>query len=120
MVPGQPAARGGAADTRAVPDQPAASPDRHWVVSDRAAVAAVHPDRHPDRGAGALRAAGLLPGGKIAVPAVGGGRSVARHVDVRWHDGVAAVAETVRLRGGVAEPARTARLRRHVAVAGRP
>ena len=33
LVPGQSAARGGAADARALRDQPAASADRHWVVS---------------------------------------------------------------------------------------
>ncbi len=52
-------------------DQPAASADRHRLLHHRAAVAAVHPHRHPDRGAGALRAAGLFPPGQVAVPAAG-------------------------------------------------
>ena len=61
LVPGQPAAPGGAAGARAALDQPAASADRHRLLPHRAAVAAVPPHRHPDRAAGALRAAGLLP-----------------------------------------------------------
>ncbi len=43
-----------------------------------------------------------------------GGRSGARHVDVCRHHGIAAVAETVRLRGGAGERDGTARLWRHV------
>ena len=95
---------GGAADPRAARDQPAASADRHRFLHHRAAVAAVHPHRHPDRGAGALRAAGLFPAGQVAVPAVAGDRSGPRHVDVRRHHGAAAGAEAARLRGDPAAP----------------
>ena len=91
--------------------QPAAPADRHRLLHHRAAVAAVHPHRHPDRGAGALRAAGLLPAGQVAVPAMAGDRSGARDVDVRRHDGAAAGAEAARLRRDPAAPARAARLR---------
>ena len=107
LVPGQPAAPGGAADARAALGQPAAPADRHRLLHHRAAVAAVHPHRHPDRGAGALRAAGLLPAGQVAVPAVAGDRSGARHVDVRRHHGAAAGAEAAGLRGDPAAPARS-------------
>ena len=48
--------------------QPAASADRHRLLHHRAALAVVHPDRHPDRGAGALRAARLFPQGKSLFP----------------------------------------------------
>ena len=96
----------------------AASADRHWVVPDRAAVAAVHPHRHPDCSAGAVRAAGLLPGGKIAVPAM----AVVDPVRAMWmFVGTMALLLLPKLFGCVAvlvSSARTARLRRHVAVAG--
>ncbi len=78
-------------------DQPAASAHRHRLLHHRAAVAAVHPHRHPDRGAGAFCAAGLLPAGQVAVSAMAGGRSGARDVDVRRHHGPAAGAETAGL-----------------------
>ena len=78
-------------------DQPAASADRHRLLHHRAAVAAVHPHRHPDRGAGAVRAAGLFPAGQVAVSAMAGGRSGARDVDVRRHHGAAAGAEAAGL-----------------------
>ena len=48
--------------------QPAASADRHRLLHHRAALAAVPADRHPDRGAGALRAARLFPPGKSLFP----------------------------------------------------
>ncbi len=112
MVPGQSAARGGAADARPLFDQPAASADRHRLLHHRAAVAAVHPVRHPDRCAGAVRAAGLLSAGQVAVPAMAGGRSGPRDVDVRRHHGVAAGAEATGVRRDPVAPERAARFRR--------
>ena len=92
-------------------DQPAAPADRDRFLHHGAVVAAVHPHRHPDRGAGALRAAGLLPAGQVAVPAVAGDRSGPRHVDVRRHHGAVAGAEAAWLRDDPAAPDGTARLR---------
>ena len=47
-----------------------------------------------------------FPAGQVAVPAMAGGRSGARHVDVRRHHGAAAGAEAARLRRGPAASAR--------------
>ena len=115
LVPGQHAARRGAADSRAALDQPAAPADRHRLLHHRAALAAVPAQRHCHRGAGALRATGLFPSRPLAVSALACHRSGARHVDVRRHHGRIAAAQTTRRHRNASH--RSPRSRRRVAVA---
>ena len=74
--------------------------------------------RHPDRGAGALRAAELFPSRALAVSAMAGDRPGPRHVDVRRHHGVAADPQTARRDRHAAR--RSPRLRRRAATAREP
>src|SRR3954452_15634513 len=97
MVPGQPAASGGASGAPLELGLAASSAHRHRRVSHRAAVADLSGARNPDIVTGAVCPARVFSQRIFTVSDLAGAGPGARRMGLPRHDGIAAAAETARL-----------------------
>src|SRR3954454_17714223 len=96
MVPGQPAASGGASGAPLELGLAASSAHRYRRVSHRAAVVDLSRARNPDILAGAVCPARVFPQRIFTVSELAGSGPGARRMGFPRHDGIAAAAETAR------------------------
>ena len=97
LVPGQSTASGAASNTRLSLGFAPSFADGYWIVSHRAALADLSGVRNLGIAAGAIRPAGVLPEGLLAVSTMAGARSDTGGVGLRRHDGNADCAKAARL-----------------------